>query len=422
VDVGNCGGDDEFAPEIDELIPLDGYTLSGSAGSGALGYFVAYNINASSNLKNDIDNNGAESGPFPSGSGKLQNDGSITIMIVKNRTMAWVRDTDVDQDMPPDSELDSAFHPFQMVDELSWSHRNGKEYTRNNFNEINENPDFQPDQVTRVFYWNDWNADRVDGRGSWWQDSTSSCLDTEIGDESWVYGENRGNNRVSQTQWARYDTRKPGGEARQSKSPTDPLYPFKYTCSATGDPDGTTGGTVNSGGVFQKDYDLEASGNYYLTPGLANQTLDANDGMGQIKFCYGDIDLDGDVDCADYNIVVALYNGGTSSADLDDTDMSGEYVYQGYGFQQVLLATELNISTSSETVQLADVQSHPFHGMSCDLGDVNGDGRVDLLDIEVVMKNIDRNPNGRIVGDVNRDGVIDASDIAIILNQMSLQR
>jgi hypothetical protein len=60
--------------------------------------------------------------------------------------------------------------------------------------------------------------------------------------------------------------------------------------------------------------------------------------------------------------------------------------------------------------------------MSCDLGDVNGDGRVDLLDIEVVMKNIDRNPNGRIVGDVNRDGVIDASDIAIILNQMSLQR
>lgn len=412
----DCTDGGERCPEIDEYYPLDGKTLSGTLGSSGVGYFVIYNSTTTgvpggtgdSEIYFEIDGgaNTANMKDLTSGADDLQNDGSTTYVLLRARPAGspapWRRDAAADDNF--DSLLNAALEPYQMVHNFAWSDENGKEYTRDGADEINHTPDMNPDQITLVKYF----TTPTPARGKYYDDAT--CKDTERADESFIYGENR--NNVHNGNIGRYDFRFDGSDARQSKGPTN-LGASKYTCSSSGDPDVDSGATADAMGEYLKDY-FTTTTNYYLSPGSANNTVDSGAGFGQVAFDENDINMDGTVDCVDY-CLVSGYNG--SGADLDDTNMDGSYKYQGVEFQKLLLATLLD-GTQGDTVAGGDVTAHSQNGMcGCLMGDVNEDGRVDMLDITLLM---DQQKFGEYaaVYDLNNDGVLDIQDVSVALGVM----
>jgi hypothetical protein len=50
------------------------------------------------------------------------------------------------------------------------------------------------------------------------------------------------------------------------------------------------------------------------------------------------------------------------------------------------------------------------------LGDVNGDGKVDIIDIGIVIENYGKKPPPNPKADINHDGIVDIIDMGIIIN------
>jgi prepilin-type N-terminal cleavage/methylation domain-containing protein len=114
--------------------------------------------------------------------GNLANDDSSTYLLVRKRPLhsisgaasvyapgsAWRKD--INPDIDYNSRLDFegipagglAIEPYQMIDDVAWSHNGGKEYTRSTDNELSEIPGF--DSVTEP-----------DGSTSTPPESTSGC-------------------------------------------------------------------------------------------------------------------------------------------------------------------------------------------------------------------------------------------------------
>lgn len=100
--------------------------------------------------------------------GNLANDDSSTYVLVRRRPVVttgpfptdWRKDVSHDVDF--DGQMDWPFEagaanlrPYQMVDDIAWSHQGGFEYTREDQDELNETPGFNPDSITRVRYFFD---------------------------------------------------------------------------------------------------------------------------------------------------------------------------------------------------------------------------------------------------------------------------
>jgi len=151
--------------EIDEAFRFDGFSL------GSSGLLVLVNDTLGGTLLP----------PFPPGTtvvtftqahiptgdtpGKLGNDDSSTYILVRARSAVvgglfptdWRKD--VAHDVNFDGLLDwphesgaAALQPYQMVDDIAWSHQSGFEYTRQDQDEIDETPGFNPDAISRVAY------------------------------------------------------------------------------------------------------------------------------------------------------------------------------------------------------------------------------------------------------------------------------
>ncbi|MEM1424477.1 MAG: hypothetical protein AAGH64_10805, partial [Planctomycetota bacterium] len=226
------------APEIDEAVALDGYSLDEN------GFFVVtfdqplnfadfpFPLNPDPNFTGLIDsfdnrkwiNGGAAytmhiSNPDnPDPLGNLSNDQSSTYLLIRRRPFdtrtsalgvqpvefavghRWAKDYDVDVDF--DGEIDfgneataspqgrpavSGLKPFQIVDQVAWSNDGGKEYVSTSQDEISDTPSFNPDIAIRLSYFVDnpmlGHRTRDDGTGVF------EILQTRTADESWVYGE-----------------------------------------------------------------------------------------------------------------------------------------------------------------------------------------------------------------------------------------
>jgi hypothetical protein len=79
----------------------------------------------------------------------------------------------------------------------------------------------------------------------------------------------------------------------------------------------------------------------------------------------------------------------------------------------VLLAVFVNRADRA-TRQLASVQGAPPAAARVLPGDINGDGRVDVLDALVLSHRLQSNESTPLAQDVNHDGTVDARDVDAI--------
>lgn len=423
-------------PQIDEIYPLDGFSLTGTLGSGT-GYFVLWNSTSSSTSGSDVyaklssavrassSHNANMYVLHGNAEKRLENDGSSTFVLLYNRTSSWVSTAQVQSNYASavPSALDSQFHPYQIVDEVAWSHAGGREYTVWAWNEINETPGFNPDQITRVryFHWDAMSTNPAAGLGN----LGDACADTEVADESWVYGET--------TAWPsgstnpRYVTSFSSCE-RQSKSPTDQNPSASlYACGVDPDAPGGGGGctaATDVNGVRKKDIGLgSGSTAYQMTLGAANNTLALGNGtnLGQPAFCRGDVNFDGFVDCDDLALVESLV-GQSLNDQIDPMDPDSDYTLNGPQAQEFIAAALLSGSSlvvdASDVTEMEAILTDLEKGPCGERGDLNGDRIVDSLDITILMEAITKGVYVRAY-DLNHDGVVDAADLDRLMRSVS---
>ncbi|MEZ6242751.1 MAG: GC-type dockerin domain-anchored protein [Phycisphaerales bacterium] len=152
--------------EIDESFQLDGLTL------GSNGLLVIYNNTGGGTLlppfasgTNSVSFTAAHV-PSTDTPGKLGNDDSSTYVLLRGRPSPgsggfatdWRKDIAHDVDM--DSHVDfphvigaAKLEPYQMVDDIAFSNNMGMEYTREDQDELDETPGFNPDALTRMRYY-----------------------------------------------------------------------------------------------------------------------------------------------------------------------------------------------------------------------------------------------------------------------------
>ncbi len=305
----------EVLPEIDEAFTLDGLSLD------SRGYLVLYNGTPSNSLVPLFLPPGAASASFfdqhipaPDTNGNLNNDGSSTYLLIRARpghsiangvsvygpgyNMRKETNPDVDYDGKIDFGNEGpgslAVQPLQIIDEIAWSHRGGKEYVSSSQFEISDTPGFNPDAISRVNYFgqNPMLGFRVNSAGD--------IVPTRIADEEFVYG--------------------------------DIATTFDYNPARSGAP------TDPNGDGFQ---DLSVAG-FALTPGDAN----TGGNFTQFRFTRGDFNFDGVVNSADGSLIAS-----SLGEDLDVTapcvDDDGNaiivngaqpdcFVYQGRGANALL--------------------------------------------------------------------------------------
>ena len=293
--------DDDFPegfPEIDEAFHLDGLSI------GPSGFLVVYNDSSGFSdipffLDAGVNNSGFRAqhidppGMTVDTPGKLANDGSSSYVLMRRRpghefvdgvslynnaVYAMLKDTnpDVDFDGKTDfgdetpvggSGLPSVVDPMQVIDDVAWSNRGGKEYVRSSQQEISDTPGFNPDAISRVAYYG--SNPNLGLR----LNSDEETVPTRMADEEWIYGE---------------------------QGPGDGS--FDYDPAASGGP------TDPNGDGFQ---DIDITG-FSMTPGAFNDAPSA--GITQFRFVRGDFNFDGIVDGDDFTIA-----SGNLGATLDDT-------------------------------------------------------------------------------------------------------
>lgn len=482
---GNDRPDSAFGdavPEIDEAFSLDGWTI------GPDGFFVLYNetVTGISDVAEFLTPNPSYNPlqpesptnkrylngasfktlhiPTTDTAGNLNNDGSSSYVLVRRRPLAvttgsaptgstvyqpgyaWRKDVnhDVDFDGKTDFGTESpvipdgsavplpvvaqVLQPYQMVDDLAWSHRGGKEYVVSSQQEISDTPRFNPDAVSRLRYYIE---NPMRGHRTRTVDGNTVFVPTRIADESFIYGETMfitNPNPLGPPLLAVYDTAATDGGWEQVKAPTDlNAIPYDGTCDP--EPQDTTNPKPtpaqcppNPNGEFFIT-DMNVTG-FRLTPGGFNDHP-TNPNIQQFRFVTGDFNFDGVVDYKDVLLIQERI-----CATLDDTqsvtDENGTYdayVWQGYLFQQTLMMLEMNLTDGTggmNAVQItpADIAAviaiaNPAQP-SCP-GDVNGDGATNLADFNILAVNFGTATCARrSTGDLNGDGAVNLADFNVL--------
>ncbi len=347
----NGDGTLDIPPEIDEAFTLDGLHL------GSNGLLVLYNGRPhQSFIPLFLPNDGETAYSFfdthiPSPfdiNGNLGNEGSSTYALVRRRPFHSIVNgqsvyapgynvwKDADFDVNLDSAYDfgfeapnaSAIDPMQVIDEISWSHNAGLEYTRSRQQVISDTPGFNPDAVSRVAYYGS-----NPGLGLRFN-SDGGIVATRMADEELIYGDMIG-------------------------GPLDFMY----------DPNRAGAPTDPNGDGFQ-DISLGLLANpFRLTPGGFNDH--AATGIAQFRFIPGDLNFDGIVNAADLALLDAQLLGADFDATTDLLDdglpvlhpVTGQplqsYVFQNRLANAFLAATNLDPAdgpggTNAATVTSAD--------------------------------------------------------------------
>ncbi|HWL92337.1 MAG TPA: lamin tail domain-containing protein [Phycisphaerae bacterium] len=391
-DVNNDGNFDAV-PEIDEAWSLDGLTI------GANGFLVLYNdTGAPSQLVvNNLINPAANTATFtathiipPSGTdapGKIENDGSTTLVLVRRRpgqTLDEFSDSiydanyafhkDVRHDVNADGNSDFGtevnligtgeparmVEHYQVVDDLAWSHENGKEYHRTPGHEISETPGFNPDAASRLRYYL-----RNPQRGYFSQGTTgefSGISSTSVADEAFIYGELFDTFFGSPNFFKYINTTDPVSGYIQTKTPTN-MSAARYGGSCDPEPDDVVNPacTPESGGAFEFT-DVDFNG-FKLTAGSFNDHP-TDPSLAQFRVLHGDFNFDGRLNQIDRRLIEERVG-----ATLDDTvpdlydpspNPGDEVVYdrflrQGPEFQLVLMMREMDMDDGPGGVNAAAV-------------------------------------------------------------------
>jgi hypothetical protein len=417
VDVNRDGvPDDGSSARIDEAFSLDGCVLDengifalvntderGVAGAGDRGLRrnKSYKWTEPDSLANRRWINGlsfqAAHIPSDKPSGRLDNQGSSTYVLVRRRPghslgadnmsvysaeYAWRKGTrhDVDLDGHVDWGIEtpdpsvalapSMLEPYQMVDEIAWSHRHGHKYVRDVEHQISETPGNNPDAISRVAYYlvNPARGFRTrDVRNELGVRTGFEVLPTRIADESFVYG------NIEAAKFPKSLLYFDGFDLEgfpQTKAPTDPNGP-RYDGSCDPEPDHTGYAppcpTSPSGKyVFA---DLPIAG-FSLTPGACNDHP-TDPRLRQFRFVPGDFNFDGVVDEADQALIEARV-GATLDDRVGDPDLRTEqamandrrpYRWQGGELEQLLAMMAMDVSDgpdggNSPSVTERDVAAH----------------------------------------------------------------
>jgi hypothetical protein len=154
--------------EIDEAFSLDGLAL------GTNGLFVLFNDTDGGTLLPLFPLATTSAGftqthvPTTDTPGNLANDDSSTYILLRGRPTPGSGGFDTDwrkdiaHDLDADSRIDfphvpgaALLEPYQMVDDIAFSNNMGMEYTREDQDELDETPGFNPDALTRMNYFGD---------------------------------------------------------------------------------------------------------------------------------------------------------------------------------------------------------------------------------------------------------------------------
>jgi hypothetical protein len=183
----NGDGIPENPAEIDEAFALDGLAL------GANGLLLLVNDTGGFSFAEDEADPETTIAYFSlqhiatsDTPGKLANDWSSTYALVRRRPdaggqfgTAWRKEIDPDENFdsrvdfgPPYQNHGSPLEPYQMADDIAWSHSGGKEYVRDGEDEISDTSGFNPDAISRVAYL-----------------AANPGFETSRADEEWVYGD-----------------------------------------------------------------------------------------------------------------------------------------------------------------------------------------------------------------------------------------
>ena len=410
----DTNGDDipEGIPEIDEAFSLDGIVI------GSAGLVVLWNDTAGptvSNIPGLASNPGVVLASFntahiPAGdvAGKLANDDSSSYILVRRRPAdpndpfgsAWRKDIFPDPNFTGDLPFGDPFQPgtlplqpYQMVDDVAWSHNGGKEYTRSKQQEISETPGFNPDGISRLHYFG---GNPLRG----WQFDGADLENTRTADEEWVYGDMVGTGAPLLF------------EPTRVKGPTDQnASGFDGTC----DPDTDPLCLPNGGPFLFTDINLA---NFSMTPGALNDS----GGHTQHRFITGDVNFDQQVTYFDdyraaHSHLQARF--GDATPDLDETesrtydnntpdDTSDDFTYtawrfEGRAFNSVSAMMNLNrtdgpAGSNATSVTPQDIRA--LFPLVC-MADLSGSS----------------DPNDPAYG--IPDGTIDASDFFYFLDRFS---
>jgi hypothetical protein len=291
----------------------------------------------------------AATGPGSSRISRLDNHGSSTYVLARIRPedLGAVRlirgashDADFDGQIDPVIRIDGrpiAFPVLQVLDEVAWSNRGGREYLLFDQNELSETHGFNPDALSRVAYYPDAPArgfrtkDRISSDG---QIAGFDIRPTTAADEGFVYGVL--DSTLFPRMLAYFDGYDFAGWPRL-KGPTDQRALPLYITDIDPEPDQTPfGGIVprRSGkGFLLQDIAL---GGFLLTPGGPNDHPDGR--FRQFRFRDGDLNMDGLVDDRDTLIARALLGADVSEMIEDARSPAGvRYLWQGAALQQLLL-------------------------------------------------------------------------------------
>lgn len=367
------GGNESGAQvEVDEAFQLDGLTI------GANGFLVLHNNTGGTSFipprcspGTTIVTYTARHIPTTDTAGNLANDDSSTYILVRKRPLhsisgsssvyapgyAWRKD--VNPDIDSNSRVDLPGHPdggltlegYQMVDDVSWSHNGGKEYTRDTQQEISTTTGFNPDGISRVRYYgsNPRRGHRFNSEGE--------VVFSRIADEEWIYGD------IISIPGLAFDP-------TRSDGPTDPNG---ATYDGSCDPDRDTPSepcSPNPSGLYLFN-PINLAG-FAFTPGNFNDG--GVSGISQFRWVTGDFNFDGTADIEDHYLIHARLG-----ATLDDTqtvpddnntpdEPSDDFTYTGYKWQgrdfNALLAM-LNMNTTdgpggtnAPTITPMDIEAH----------------------------------------------------------------
>jgi len=364
------GGNEFGAPaEVDEAFHLDGLVI------GTNGLLVLYNNTGGPSFipsrvapGTTLATFSAQHIPTTDTPGNLANDDSSTYVLMRRRPLhsvsgstsvyapgyAWRKDINPDIDW--NSRVDLPDHPaggltlegYQMVDDASWSHQGGKEYTRDNQQEISTTTGFNPDAIARVRYYgsNPKRGHRFNSEGQ--------VVFSRMADEEFIYGDLLSVPGL-------------GFDPARSDGPTDPAGP-RYDGSC--DPDTSGACAPNPSGTYLfKPVNLSG---FALTPGNFNDGGVSS--ITQFRWVTGDFNFDGVADVEDLHLI-----NQRLGASLDDTqivsddnntpdDAGDDFTYTGYKWQgrefNALLAmmnmapTDGPGGANAPTVTGADITAH----------------------------------------------------------------
>ncbi len=289
----------------------------------------------------------------------LENDGSSTYLLVyidpddPYRTSlkpGALIDRDFDGRLDSSLELNGeqlAWPSYQVLDELSWSHRGGREYTLLKENELSHTVGLNPDAVTRVRYYTGnpmrghRTKDVISSSGEW---TGFEVLRTSTADESFLFGvldAERFPDKL--VYFDGYDldgwdqlrgptdlSRMPYGELVEDPEPDTDPFPRLIPRSP-------------SGTLFFDDIRPQR---FELTPGTFNDS--GSEHLRQSRFIPGDINFDGRVDQTDIDVARAL-SGAKLRDRITSTRPTGQdqYRWQCGAAQQIMAMLSLTQSQNT---------------------------------------------------------------------------